>query len=50
MVNPLMGKLFGSMVEQRTSSWVEVREKGKKDKQPLDLNTLPLTTVSPLDI
>ena len=31
MVNPLMGKLFGSMIERRISRWAE--DKGKKSKR-----------------
>jgi hypothetical protein len=30
MVNPLMGKLFGSMIEQRINSWEKYEGKGKK--------------------
>jgi hypothetical protein len=31
MVNPLMGKLFGSMIERRINSWAE--DEGKKGKR-----------------
>lgn len=48
MVNPLMGNIFGSMIEQRIGIWEESKGKRAKYKQDLDLDTLPF--VSPLDI
>ena len=50
MVNPLMGKLFGSMIERRTNRWEKDEGKEKKCNRDLGLSTLLLTIVSPLDI
>jgi hypothetical protein len=41
VVSPLMGKLFGSMIEGRINSWAEDKEKR---------GILPLIIMSPLDI